>query len=371
MTVSALQVAGDYAIQTNYCGKGVKPSTHCDVYVAFTPKAGGTRAGTLTFTDNASSSPQKVTLTGVGTTVSVSLSPTSLAYPTQLMNTISPAKTLTLTNKATTALSITSISTSGDFTIVSRTCGTSLAAGTSCTINVAFKPTGIGTRTGSLSASYGGGTPSKATLSGIGTMVVVAPTNLTFSAQTLGTTSLVKAITVTNKGTSILTISSITTSGDFIIASKTCGTSLASGASCTANVAFKPTAIGTRSGSLSVSHNGGGSPSKATLSGIGTMVVVAPTSLIFVAQKVGTTSLAKAITVTNKGTSILTLSSIVKTGDFIIISKTCGTSLAAGASCKVNMAFKPTAVGIRTGSLSITHNGGASPAKVSLNGTGI
>jgi len=120
---------------------------------------------------------------------------------------------------------------------------------------------------------------------------------------------------------------------------------------------------------LSANYNGG-SPSKVTLSGIGTMMLVAPTSLAFVTQKVGTTSLAKAISVTNKGKSLLTISSITKSGDFVIASKTCGTSLAAGASCKVNMAFKPTAKGTRTGSLSISHNGGASPAKVSLVGTG-
>jgi hypothetical protein len=270
MTVSGLQVTGDYSIQTNYCGKGVKPSTHCDVYVAFTPKASGTRTGTLTFADNAASSPQKVTFTGVGATVSVSLSPTSLAYPTQLINTISPAKTLTLTNKASTPLSITSISTTGDFTIATRTCGTSLAAGTSCTVNVAFKPTGIGTRTGSLSATYGGGgTPSKVTLSGIGTMVLVSPTSLTYVAQKVGTTSLAKAITITNKGTSILTISSIAKTGDFIITSKTCGTSLAAGTSCKVNMAFKPTALGTRTGSLSITHNGGASPAKVSLTGTG------------------------------------------------------------------------------------------------------
>ena len=121
----------------------------------------------------------------------------------------------------------------------------------------------------------------------------------------------------------------------------------------------------------SLTENAASSPQKVTLTGVGTTVSVSPTSLAFVTQKVGTTSLAKAITVTNKGTSILTISSIVKTSDFIIASKTCGTSLAAGASCKVNVAFKPTAKGTRTGSLSINHNGGASPAKVSLTGTGI
>jgi hypothetical protein len=77
------------------------------------------------------------------------------------------------------------------------------------------------------------------------------------------------------------------------------------------------------------------------------------------------------VTVTNKGSSVLTISSITKTGDFVILSKTCGTGLATGASCQVNVAFRPIAAGTRTGSLSIGHNGGASPTRISLTGMGM
>jgi hypothetical protein len=101
------------------------------------------------------------------------------------------------------------------------------------------------------------------------------------------------------------------------------------------------------------------------------MVKIAPTSITFSSQAVGTTSPAKVISVTNKGSSALTISSITKTGDFVIVSKTCGTSLSAGASCQVNVAFKAIVAGTRTGLLSISHNGGASPAKVSVTGIGI
>jgi hypothetical protein len=158
--------------------------------------------------------------------------------------------------------------------------------------------------------------------------------------------------------------------GDFALGNRTCGTTLAAGESCAVNVAFKPTVISTRTGALNATYSIG-SPSKVTLSGIGTMVKIAPTSLFFSAQTVGTTSPAKVVTVTNKGSSALTISSITKTGDFVVLGKTCGTSLAAGAGCQVKVAFKPIPAGTRTGSLSISHNGGASPAKVSLTGTGM
>ena len=66
MKVSGLQISGDFSIQTNYCGNWVDPGKHCDVYVVFTPKASGTRDGSLTFTDNTASSPHVVRLKGHG-----------------------------------------------------------------------------------------------------------------------------------------------------------------------------------------------------------------------------------------------------------------------------------------------------------------
>jgi hypothetical protein len=66
MTVSGLRISGDYSIHANYYGNGVNPGKHCDVYVVFTPTASGSREGSLTFTDNAASSPHVVILKGNG-----------------------------------------------------------------------------------------------------------------------------------------------------------------------------------------------------------------------------------------------------------------------------------------------------------------
>jgi hypothetical protein len=54
----------------------------------------------------------------------------------------------------------------------------------------------------------------------------------------------------------------------------------------------------------------------------------------------------------------------------VITSNTCGASLAAGATCKISVAFAPTAVGTVTGTLSVTDSGAGSPQKVALTGTG-
>jgi hypothetical protein len=66
LTVSNVSISGNFAITVNSCEHGVKPLTHCNVYVTFTPGGVGTETGSLTFTDNASNSPQTISLTGTG-----------------------------------------------------------------------------------------------------------------------------------------------------------------------------------------------------------------------------------------------------------------------------------------------------------------
>jgi phospholipase C len=102
----------------------------------------------------------------------------------------------------------------------------------------------------------------------------------------------------------------------------------------------------------------------------------APQKETFASQKVGTTSAAKTITFTSIGTATLTISNITTSGDFAIASgTTCPTSgtLAAGADCTVNVTFKPTKTGKRTGTLTFTDNSENIPNNtqtVSLTGTG-
>jgi Bacterial Ig-like domain (group 3)/Beta-propeller repeat len=67
LIVSNVSISGDFAIAKNTCANGVKPATHCNVYVTFTPHAVGAKSGSLIFLDNASNSPQTVSLTGTGT----------------------------------------------------------------------------------------------------------------------------------------------------------------------------------------------------------------------------------------------------------------------------------------------------------------
>jgi hypothetical protein len=108
----------------------------------------------------------------------------------------------------------------------------------------------------------GGGTqPGSAVLS-------ANPSSLTFASQALNTTSAAKPVTVTNTGTAAASISGVSVSGDYT-QTNTCGSSIAAGASCTVSVSFRPTASGTRTGTLTVSGNATNNPLTVALSGTG------------------------------------------------------------------------------------------------------
>jgi len=93
-------------------------------------------------------------------------------------------------------------------------------------------------------------------------------------------------------------------------------------------------------------------------------------SVAFGSQNVGSSSAAQAVTVSNPGTTAATVSSISATGPFAQ-SNNCGSSIAAGASCSVQLTFTPTAAGAASGTLSIASSAPGSPLTVTLSGTGV
>jgi len=186
-------------------------------------------------------------------------------------------------------------------------------------------------------------------------------------------------VTLRNSGNAALSISSIAITGanstDFT-ESNTCPLSpstLASYTNCTVTVTFGPTGGGTRTASVSVTDNAPGSPQTVPLTGTGTTVQLSPASLAFGTVAVGKSSSAKTVTLTNLGSTALSITGITFTGtdpnDFSE-TNTCGSSVAAGQSCSINVTFTPLATGSRTANLSVADSGGGSPQTVSLSGTG-
>ena len=159
LNISSITASGDYAISNNTCGPTLNAGASCTVSVKFTPTAKNTRKGTLTFNDNAPSSPQIVALTGVGT--SLSLSPTALAFGSVPVGQTSPSQTITITNVTNVSVTINSISLGGtnpsDYLITGNTCGASIAGGANCAVSIAFKPLVTGNLPAKLAISQTGG----------------------------------------------------------------------------------------------------------------------------------------------------------------------------------------------------------------------
>jgi hypothetical protein len=377
LTISSIKLAGSAYTETNNCTATLSPGSNCTFTITFKPKSVGTLTGTVTITDNASNSPQVISMTGLGT--EVSFSPSSLNFGTIAVGSSSAPQTITLTNTNTkNGLSITSIGLTGantnDFS-ETNTCGSSLPAGGSCTITATFTPLADGALSASVSVTdNGGGSPQTVPLAGTGSgtapVITVSPTSLNFGNVVVGTTSPAQTVTVTNSGNGALSITSIV-AGTNYGQTNTCGSSLGAGLNCTISVTFTPGASGTLNGTLTITDNANNSPQTVSLTGVGTQPVVSlsPTSLNFGSVPVGTTSAAQTVTLTNTGNATLNITSLTASASYGE-TNTCGSSVLAGGNCTISVTFTPSGSGTITGTLSVTDNAPGSPQTVSLTGIG-
>src|SRR5947209_1180290 len=380
----------------------VAPGASCTISVSFTPAATGARAATVNITDDAADSPQSVSLTGTGVTPpTATLSATSSPFGNQRVGTTSPAQTVTLTNSGGAPLNLTSITIIGaqaaDFAFAAgNTCPTgagSVAPGASCTISVSFTPAATGARAATVNITDDAAdSPQSVSLTGTGVTpptATLSATSNAFGKQSADTTSAAQNVTLTNSGGAPLNLTSITIIGaqaaDFAFAAgNTCPTgagSVAPGASCTISASFTPAATGVRAATVNITDDAAGSPQSVSLTGTGVTpptATLSATSKAFGKQRVGTTSPAQNVTLTNNGGAPLNLISITITGaqaaDFAFAAgNTCPSgagSVAPGASCTISVSFTPAATGVRAATVNITDDAAGSPQRVSLSGTG-
>jgi hypothetical protein len=254
--------------------------------------------------------------------------------------------------------------------------------------SVSLTYSGLSAGTHTINAVYSGDTtfiphtvPYTQVVGASGPAVTLSPTSLTFATTLIGASSPTQNITVTNTGNQTLNISQIAITGTNLAEFKlqpdtTCGTTLGAGSNCIIGIAFRPTATGTQTATLSITDNATNSPQTAPLSGVGTVVKLNPTSLNFGKVKVGKASNPKTITVSNVGAQTITFTGTTIGGtdpsDFSIQkqSSTCGKTLGSGKNCTISVVFVPQATGVRTGAVLFTDNGGGSPQQVPLSGTG-
>jgi subtilase family serine protease len=386
--------ATSYVKSATTCGTSLAAGASCTISVEFKPTAAGSLPASLSIADNATGTPQLVSLTGTGVAaaLTVTVSPGTLTFASTTVGSTTAAQVVTVKNTSVSAVTLGTIGFTGtgatSYVKSATTCTTSLAAAASCTISVEFKPTVAGSLPASLSiADNATGTPQLVAITGTGVAaaltVTVAPTALTFASTTVGSTTAAQVVTVKNTSVSAVTLGTIGFTGtgatSYVKSATTCTTSLAAAASCTISVEFKPTVAGSLPASLSIADNATGTPQLVAITGTGVAaaltVTVAPTALTFASTTVGSTTAAQVVTVKNTSVSAVTLGTIGFTGtnatSFVKSATTCTTSLAAAASCTISVEFKPTVAGSLTASLSIADNATGTPQLVALKGTAV
>ena len=275
---------GDFQITGGSCAGGaIGLDQTCTVTVRFAPLAISTpseaKTATLSIGHSGRNSPATATLSGTAINVAlpaVTLNPTSVAFGSRDVGTVSAPTSITVTNSGTADLHVstaTLIGTNGNQFQLTSGCAAAVAPNGSCTLQVSFAPTSGGAKNAQIQLTDDAPTsPQLINLSGTGVSasLSLSPTSLAFGSIGVGGSST-KSVSISNTGTATLTISSLTISGSttFTIASHNCGAGVAPGRNCSINLRFAPNARVAFSGQLNIASNASGVPIVVPLTGTG------------------------------------------------------------------------------------------------------
>lgn len=365
----------------------------CTLRVSFTPGTAppdqNVRIGflTLTGTDYFVNS----SLTGAVVLPDFFIVETSLDFPQLLVYNPSSVNSyerdLTITNYGSSDIHDMQIGlgTSNDFSLLAGgggycAVGQTLASFGSCLLKVRFKPLSEGLKTASLNLTGSAGASHSYTLSGSAVQIAADKNNLSFAVVLISTAPTSLNIHLDNPTDSVNTqgescIYALTGSNRFSISANTCAAQIAAGFSCDVTVLLTPDAtVASHSGFLNIvcDERGGqlSIPISAQLTN--SPLVSDQTSVDFRNVLVGT-SVNRTVTLSNTGASSLTNFQRQLTngaGPIVISSQTCGTTIAAGASCTVNLTFAPSASGPAVSTLSATAAEASLGYDILLEGTG-
>ena len=339
-----------------------------------------------------------VMTTGTFTTSSgtvASLTPATLAFGNQNINTTSTVQLATLTNTGTNSVTVSAVTIAANFARSGGTCSLTvpftLAVGASCTIGVNFTPTVAQNYNGTLVVTSNAPTLTT-NLTGTGTTpaqptATLLPTTMAFGNQAINTTSSPISATLTNTGTVNVNVTSVTVSPSIFaeLTTDTCPNAPftlppTTNNSCTIAATFTPTAAQAYSGTLSVASN---APTlTVNLTGTGTNTVatstLTPASFNFGQGYINSSNDKSTFTFSNTGSVDITVSNVIVSGaDFVYSGGTCPNTtpttpftVPAGTSCSFIITFTPLSPGNKSGSLSVNSNS-SNASQSSFSGVGI
>jgi Abnormal spindle-like microcephaly-assoc'd, ASPM-SPD-2-Hydin/Protein of unknown function (DUF1573) len=382
LTVSVVSVTGaEFGVSGITTPKTISAGQSVAVSLSYRPAAGSGSTGSLSITSNDPTNPTAtVALAGTGTTKALGqLSASTSSLNLGNVNTGShAAQNIILNNTGNATVNISSIQVVGNgFAVSGMTTPATIDATHNATLAVTFTPTISGSSTGTVTViNDASSIPLTITLSGTGVQpgLSVSPASFSFGSVVDGQTKA-QNFTITNSGTSTLTISQIGISGvGYSVTGLTTPTSIAAGQSTTFSAQFAPSSAGSLTGSVSITSNASNSPAPVALSGTGlaasVTVSASPASLSFGNVNTGNTS-AKSVTLTNNGNASMTLSQIAVNGKDVHVSGiTTPTTIAVGKSAILNVTFTPASAESVTGNITVSSTQGAN-AVIPVSGSGV
>ena len=371
LEISSIVASGGYA-QTNDCSV-LSAEASCTIQISFSPGTIGPIEGAITINDNASLSPQVVSLSGQGLPP-VSISPSIIGFGTVTVGTTSTPKQVTLTASQNVTVVVTGISISGDYAQTNN-CPAQLKNGQSCAISVVFRPTNNVSVLGSLAVSARVEALDlgfSVVLSGLGSgsalsHVSLSPSVLKFGSKGLDGVVRTGTVTLTNTSTDkSLTVQSVSLSGSpnapgafpmYAIESNTCSGMLSPGSQCHIRITFSTTFSSLfpeqYPGAITIVDSDPTSPQVVGISARQTAgLTFSPVSLTFPPTSVGQTSNINVVT-TDVDDESGFLHSVTASGDFLQTGLTGSCVSNRGSKCNVVVSFTPTQTGVITGSLII------------------
>jgi hypothetical protein len=347
----------------------IAPGGSAQVTVTFAPSGVGSASGTLTLSSDDPNGNTVIPLTGTGLGASLSVSPTSLTFPTTQVNDTSPTQPVTIQNVGGASLTVSSISVPSPFIATASTPFT-LEAGGSATFDVAFSPNVAGTANATLVVESTDGEIVNVACTGSGAAAAIAlsPSSVGYAAQAVGTQSATQPIIVNNTGVGAITLQTIAATAPFVVVNQpTLPTTLPAGGSAEIDVAFAPTANGLASGALTIGTLEAGSAS-ASLTGTGIAPVISAAISSFGNQHVDTTG-TQLLVITNNGTAPLDISGLTTAAPFSVTTTTA--TIGVGSAQSFPVSFTPTQVGTGSGTVTVTSDDPVTPSlAVPVTGTG-
>lgn len=414
-SLTSLQIEGeaasDYQLWPFY--EYLCAEASCFFNMTFTPSAPGPRPADLKLVTTAGS--VVIPLGGYGITepVNILLTPSSLTFTSQGLNTITPPQGVGVYSTGANGLDVASATITGpdaaDFTVDNQCVnGTLGQPGLGCTEQVSFSPKAPGPRTATLTIydNTAAGMHTVA-LSGVGiatpaNLLIGQPGLLPFFTTSgpygtyaiLGTAPIsdfgdvpvgspkILANPIKNIGTTNVSVSESIeglNASDFVLnpgaTASDCAASAVLGPdeTCTGSVRFTPSALGLRTATLTVTDKASGILRTFTLSGNG---ITAVKKLLFTESSATNSrgfgsvpfltwdANTGALAVQNAGNVPLTLTGAFFTGapkDFLTTGYQCASGTATmqpGDTCTFKVTFWPKAAGYRTAALTVSYDNG-------------